>query len=616
MQHTCRICSNHFEVSAEDLIFYDKVSPVFDGKKYNIPPPTLCSTCRSQRRLAFRNERHLYQRKCDQSGETILSIYPPSSPFKVIKQELWWADESDPLSYGKEFDFTRTFTEQFRELSYRVPRLALHVLGNENCDYVNQCGYSKDCYLAFNTDFSEKCYYTCNTLHSKDSLDLFNAEKCELCYESVDLHNCYNVFSSKNCKNSNNLYFCTNVNSSSDCFGCTNLRNKKYCIYNQQLTEQAYKEKIPLLLNGSHQNLKKYQEEADTVRLKQPYRYADIVQCENSSGDYLVNCKNATQCFDSFSNEDIRYCTVTSTCKDTLDFDVGGYECELCLEVVSTGDKNYHCLFAVNHWGNDLNCYYCDIMVKSKNCFGCIGLRNKEYCILNKQYTKEEYEALVPKIIESMQKEWPAMRSPQMVNVDGKTSPSYAKASEGILRSGVEWGEFFPASVSPFGYNETVANEYYPLSKEEALSNGFNWSDYEPPKPEVKKIIPASKLPDNIKDIPDDILNWAIECEVTKKPFRIIKQELDFYREHNLPVPRRHPDQRHKDRMALRNPRKLWERQCDCTNNNHNHDPRRDGHMTVPTDLGQRCPTMFQTTYSPDRKEIVYCEACYLNEVY
>lgn len=56
-------------------------------------------------------------------------------------------------------------------------------------------------------------------------------------------------------------------------------------------------------------------------------------------------------------------------------------------------------------------------------------------------------------------------------------------------------------------------------------------------------------LPEDISKIPDDILNWAIECEVTKKPFRIIKQELEFYRKHNIPIPRRHPDQRYIDRL-------------------------------------------------------------------
>jgi hypothetical protein len=156
------------------------------------------------------------------------------------------------------------------------------------------------------------------------------------------------------------------------------------------------------------------------------------------------------------------------------------------------------------------------------------------------------------------------------------------------MRKTGEWGEFFPSSMSPFGYNETVAQEYYPLSRSEATKGGvFQWSDYEAPFPKVEKIIPASKLPEDIAKIPDDILNWAIECEVTKRPFRIIKQELEFYRKHNLPIPRRHPDQRHLDRMALRNPRKLFERKCD------------------------KCHEVMITTYAPERPEKVYCESCY-----
>lgn len=30
---------------------------------------------------------------------------------------------------------------------------------------------------------------------------------------------------------------------------------------------------------------------------------------------------------------------------------------------------------------------------------------------------------------------------------------------------------------------------------------------------------------------------------------------------------------------------------------------------------GRPCPNEFETTYSPERKEIVYCEDCYLREV-
>ena len=36
-----------------------------------------------------------------------------------------------------------------------------------------------------------------------------------------------------------------------------------------------------------------------------------------------------------------------------------------------------------------------------------------------------------------------------------------------------EWGEFFPSSLSPFGYNETVAQEYFPMSREDILASSL-----------------------------------------------------------------------------------------------------------------------------------------------
>ncbi len=124
------------------------------------------------------------------------------------------------------------------------------------------------------------------------------------------------------------------------------------------------------------------------------------------------------------------------------------------------------------------------------------------------------------------------------------------------------------------------------------MKKWFNWSDYEAPKPNAKKTVPASEINNNINNISDEILNWAIECEITKKPFRIIKPELEFYRKHNLPIPKRHPDQRHLDRMKLRNTTKLFDRNCD------------------------KCWISIKTTYSPEREEIVYCESCYDKEIY
>ena len=133
---------------------------------------------------------------------------------------------------------------------------------------------------------------------------------------------------------------------------------------------------------------------------------------------------------------------------------------------------------------------------------------------------------------------------------------------------------------------------YYPLTKVQVCAKGWKWDDAPDPVPNVKKVIESSALPDSINDIPDDIQNWAIKCEGTGKPFKITSRELRFYREQHLPIPRRCPDQRHLDRFHQRNPRRFWKRPC------------------------KKCTKEIQTPYSPDRPEIVYCESCYLQEVY
>ena len=204
---------------------------------------------------------------------------------------------------------------------------------------------------------------------------------------------------------------------------------------------------------------------------------------------------------------------------------------------------------------------YCQHCFYSSYLFGCISLKRNKYCILNKQYNKEEYEQLVPKIIEHMK------------------------------QTG-EWGEFFPVAISPFAYNETVAQDYFPLSETEAIERGWRWKNIqEPDFSDVKKKIAAEKLPENIADIPDDILEWAIVCAESGRLFKVQKGELVFYRKMRLPIPNFHPDVRHSKRMSLRNPRYLRSRNC------------------------QKCNVEIRTTYSPHQPEVVYCEQCYLQAI-
>ncbi|NUJ97949.1 hypothetical protein HGA92_04150 [Candidatus Gracilibacteria bacterium] len=581
----CRHCNGSFDITDKDLEFYEKVSPIFQRpvslketglngekspdskkeselKKYLIPPPTLCPDCRQQRRLSFRNERKLYKRKCDFSGKDIISIYSPDKPYKVYNMDFWLSDKWSGVDYAKDFDFSRSAFEQFDELLKEVPRIPFFQSQNENSEYTNGAQKNKNSYMIFVSDYNENCFYGNGIMYSKNVVDSLGVNKSENCYECIDSDNCYNCYYSQDLVNCH------------DCYNCKGLIGKSYHIKNKEYPKEQYFKEIEKIF--SKEKIKQ-----DKVL------YYHGFGIEKSTGDFIKQSKKSTNCFDA---EGIEYCkniVYGFGIKDCYDSYVIVDDSQKCYETIS-GINCYNTLFAYTSWYNS-HSYYIDTCQTSKNLFLCAGLKNKSYCILNKQYTKEEYEKIVPKIIEHM------------------------------MKTG-EWGEFFPSSLSPFGYNETVAQEYYPINtppiphpfpQKEKGNNSclfsfslggkdagkadrgtFNWSTYEAPFPKVEKIIPASKLPENIADIPDDILNWAIECEVTKKPFRIIKEELAFYRKHNLPIPRRHPDQRHLDRMSLRNPRHLYTRNCD------------------------KCGKEIQTTYAPERPEIVYCEECYNKEMY
>jgi len=105
----CRISGKDFFVTNRDLEFYEKISPVFAGKKYLIPSPTLCPDERQRRRLSFRNERKFYHRKCDKTGNQMISIYSPDKPFTIYDQKIWWGDDWSPNEYGLDFDFNKNF---------------------------------------------------------------------------------------------------------------------------------------------------------------------------------------------------------------------------------------------------------------------------------------------------------------------------------------------------------------------------------------------------------------------------------------------------------------------------------------------------------------------------
>jgi hypothetical protein len=186
-----------------------------------------------------------------------------------------------------------------------------------------------------------------------------------------------------------------------------------------------------------------------------------------------------------------------------------------------------------------------------------------------------------------------------------------------------KYGEFFPPELSPFAYNETIAQEYFPLTKEQAINQGYRWKDREERNYEIQ--IQNNQLSDHIKDVKDDLINKVIECghkrecnEQCTTAFKIIGDELQFYRKMNLPLPRLCPNCRHYQRLKQRNPLKLWHRRCQC-NGAMSSQQLATGYQYQNTIAhfhgNDPCLNEFETSYSPERPEIVYCEQCYNAEV-
>lgn len=558
-QKICQNCRQEFTIEPADFDFYAKMQ---------VPPPTFCPHCRMMRRFLFRSEHYLNRRKDSLDGKEIFSGVPVQSPYKVYDHDYWWSDAWSALDYGREYDFSRPFFAQFKELLESVPWCAKTVLNMTNSEYSDQSSYGKNAYLCFDTDYLENCSYLINCNHTKDSFDLLSSFQNELCYEGVMVTGSYRTLFSENCDDCRDVWFSKNCVGCSDCLGCVNLRKKQYHIFNKPYSKEEYQQRIKEYNLGSHTSVAKLLTEAQEFWKQFPVKYLQGLRNTASSGDYLNDTKNAQQSFlvrDAENVKFLQYCPNKTT--NSYDYTVWGDAASQMYECLTCGMQVDSLKFCFDCWPASQNLEYSVSCRSSHNLFGCVGLRNKEYCIFNRQYSKEEYIVLREKIIRHMN-EMPYVNSVGQV---------------------YKYGEFFPPEFSAFAYNQTIAQDLFPLTKEEALKKGYSWRD--PDQKEYETTLKADQIPDRIQDIPDTISKEIIECESCKRAYRVTDSELMFYRRIGLPLPYCCIDCRIRRRFSRINPPRLYDRTC------------------------MKCQAPIQTSYSPERKEIVYCERCYQNEI-
>ena len=385
----CQNCKNDFVIEQEDFNFYEKIK---------VPPPTFCPECRNIQRMASRNVKSLYKRACDLCGEEVISRFSKQNKTKMYCRDCWWGDNWDAISFKKEYDFSKTFHEQFYDLLFSVPHVSLLNVNMTNSDYRSIQNFKK------------------------------------------------------------------------------------------HIEEIAQKE----VVHRENFNLKIF----------------------NSDGDNLLDCKNCHNCFTINDSEDSCDCIRGMKHKSVID--TGGcWYSELIGNC--SGCVNAY-LLKYSAWSSSRYSEYLDLCLECESCFGCVGLKKKKYCILNKQYSKEEYEKLKEKIIKDM-------------------------------RTRSEYGKFLPYSMSAGPFNFSTSFLYFPeTKKEDILKLGGYWEDITESRIEGMR---TSDLPDSINDVSDDICTKALICPETGWRFNIAVNELSFYKQNNIPLPRLHFDVRIKDNMKF-----------------------------------------------------------------
>jgi hypothetical protein len=559
----CQNCKKDFTIEPDDFAFYEKMQ---------VPAPTWCPQCRMVRRLSFRNERNLFRRKDSLTGKDSFSGFPPEANLNTYENNYWHGDKWDPIDYGVDYDFTKPFLIQFSDLLSSVPLPAKSSAGFMiNSDYCNEAGRLRNAYLCFDSDFVEDSAYLVKATNIKNSLDSHEVLEDELCYEDVMVYKSYKTMYSLDCENCVDVWFSKGLRGCTNCFGCVNLRGKSNYFFNEPLSKDEYEKKLSELNLGSHESITKLHAKVLDFWQKFPVKYYHGIRNVNCSGDRISDSKNVHDSISIQDGENMRYIQISvlkaANSYDCVQLFMGvenAYEC------VTVGEGSYNLKYCFNCWAESRDLEYCGYCVGSSDCFGCVGLKKKQYCILNKQYSKEEYFELKNKIVKHMD---------DMPYFDS-------------LSREYKYGEFFPSEFSPLAYNESLAQDYIPLDKEEAKEKGFIWR--EPNAREFQTTIKGIDLPDLINNVSDSIVNEIIACEDCSRAYRIVPIELQFYKRIVLPLPHKCHNCRFLNRYEFINKPKLYHRKC----------------------MHEGCANEFETSYAPERPEIIYCEQCYQKEVY
>ncbi|MEK7529090.1 MAG: hypothetical protein AAB592_04955 [Patescibacteria group bacterium] len=288
------------------------------------------------------------------------------------------------------------FLEEYAKLKNAVPRVALINTKSENSAYTQYSISNRNVYICWGCEENEDSYYGYWLYTNKDAVDSSFAYNTEITYECVDVRRSYNIYYSQDLSDCRDMFLCLDCVGSSDCFGCVGLRQKQFQIFNVQYEKEDYHREVARLRDewSDEERRRLIRENFLQLKEKTPHIYMHQINAEHCTGDYIYNSRNCIWSFDIRNCEDSQYIYNTFDIKDCQDCSYVK-DGQLMYECVSAFGQNFNYCYVC--WGG-ANLDFCELCFNCQDMIGCIGLRNKRFCILNKQYTEEEYRRVTSEL--------------------------------------------------------------------------------------------------------------------------------------------------------------------------------------------------------------------------
>lgn len=550
MQRTCRMTGQSFEPSFEEMAM---------RRKFGIEEePDLHPVFRFMLLGAFWQHWNLYKRTCGKTGKPIISVYPEDCPYPVWHKDEW-VKHGDPP--GADVDLRKPFFPQMWGVFTRSPIAHNIGVGNENCEYTDDLWYSRNCYLCHSGAHCEDLRYCYRNIKTRDSQFCVFTFDCERCTDLINSHSCFQVLHSFHCWQCTDSAFLYDCRNCTRCMFSSNLRNKQYCFENEQLTKDDFERKVAEWDVRSRTAYDRARQAFQgMMRERAWHRALFIDRSEKSTGNYLDQCKNCQNCY--FTTDGMEDCVNVfraSNARDCLDCVSPFGKTELAYLTACPQDQCYDvkcCNDVIQcKWTEySAHCFQCE------HCFGCCGLVGKKYCILNKQYSPEDYEDQKGKIVSAM-----------------KTSGEY--------------GQFFPGSFAATPYEETLAGFYWPLSREQGETLGFRMGSGEAKR--TPDALDPSMLPDRSDETDMALTKKVFWDDVAKRPFQIQQADIEFSRSLGVPLPSTYYARRLQENFHM----------IPCSG-------------TLRETACGKCKKKTQTSWPEEYDGRILCEECYLKEVY